>query len=341
MEYQGKTYFQGLPPHLQTRFYYDPVASAKGSLILTGKFHDEISGEDYVDLNVLSAQDIDVIKALSENEADPSAWHFAIDYLFSRVETFVEDPIQQGSFIVSDDPELTYEVAIGELAQMPDADSARDSYTLTADGQGEGYVTLMFANGRNPELTPAGDPPVMQIIRVLPELYNGDVKVRLSTNPLDEKVSLRHSSDFAAKPEHYEFEWYHAPPTDSGTQPPVYTYTNELYLGDSANPSSKSGVIQSPASELPALADYPADSLSLPDTLVVHAEEASSDLPASVFRPNDAVDFSAGIPDDIVFSAELGARDGFALYVNGVAAVIYSNGVIIWTGWPKTRIRAL
>jgi hypothetical protein len=34
--YQGKTYFQGLPPHLQTRFYFAPLESASGSLVLTG-----------------------------------------------------------------------------------------------------------------------------------------------------------------------------------------------------------------------------------------------------------------------------------------------------------------
>ena len=55
--YQGKTYFQGLPPHLQTRFYYDPLASAGGSLIFKGEFFDEIAGEDYLDLNVLSEED--------------------------------------------------------------------------------------------------------------------------------------------------------------------------------------------------------------------------------------------------------------------------------------------
>ena len=33
---------------------------------------------------------------------------------------------------------------------------------------------------------------------------------------LDEQVSLRHSGDFAAAPENYEFEWRSAPPTATG-----------------------------------------------------------------------------------------------------------------------------
>ncbi len=135
---------------------------------------------------------------------------------------------------------------------MPDADTARDSYALTATGQGQGYVTLMFGNGRNPNLTPASDPPVMKIIKVVPELYNGDLKVLLSSNPLDEKVSLRHSGDFAADTENYEFEWYWAPPSSDGTQPATYTYNNQTYLGNENLVASRQWrFIQTPESARP------------------------------------------------------------------------------------------
>ena len=330
--YQGKTYFQGLPPHLQSRFFFDPLASSKGSLILKGEFYDEIAGDDYLDLNVLSSQDLADLKALAENEDNTvkSQWESGIDGLKTRIETFVENPVQRGSYIVSSNSSLTYDAGAGALANMPDADTARDSYALTANGRGEGYVTLMFANGRNPALTPVGDPPMMQIIRVVPELYNGDLKVRLSSNPLDEKVSLRHSGDFAAQPENYEFEWYHAPPTASGTQPPTYTYTNQTILGNSENPASREWrSIQAPASARPPLADYPSDLVSLPNQVVVNGPDAdvSSSLPGIVFRANQPVDFSSGIPAKITFSASLEALDGFVLYVNGAVAVVHRNGV--------------
>ena len=330
--YQGKTYFQGLPPHLQSRFFFDPLASSKGSLILKGEFYDEIAGDDYLDLNVLSSQDLADLKALAENEDNTvkSEWESGIDGLKTRIETFVENPVQRGSYIVSSNSSLTYDAGAGALANMPDADTARDSYALTANGRGEGYVTLMFANGRNPALTPVGDPPMMQIIRVVPELYNGDLKVRLSSNPLDEKVSLRHSGDFAAQPENYEFEWYHAPPTASGTQPPTYTYTNQTILGNSENPASREWrSIQAPASARPPLADYPSDLVSLPNQVVVNGPDAdvSSSLPGIVFRANQPVDFSSGIPAKITFSASLEALDGFVLYVNGAVAVVHRNGV--------------
>ena len=330
--YQGKTYFQGLPPHLQTRFFFDPLASAKGSLILKGEFYDEIAGEDYLDLNVLSVQDLEDLKALAINEDNTvkAQWENGIDGLQSRIETFIENPDQLGTYIVSSESSLTYDAAADELAEMPDADTARDSYALTANGQGEGYVTLMFANGRNPGLTPVGDPPVMQIIRVVPELYNGDLKVQLSSNPLDEKVSLRHSGDFAARPQNYEFEWYYSSPTNSGTQPPTYTYTNQTYLGDSDEVATREWrSIQSPDSARPLVADYSPAVVTLPTQLSIYAADGpvSSTLPGTIFRANEPVDFSSGVPAQITFSVNLGALDGFVLYVNGAAAVVHGNGV--------------
>ena len=330
--YQGKTYFQGLPPHLQSRFFFDSLASSKGSLILKGEFHDEIAGEDYLDLNVLSATDTAALKALAVNEESSikAKWESAIDSLKTRVETFVENPAKRGTYLVTTDPALTYLVGATALATLPDSDSARDSYALTATGQGEGYATLMFGDGRNPNLTPAGDPPVMQIIKVVPELYNGDLKVRLSTNPLDEKVSLRHSGDFAAVPENYEFEWRSAPPTANGTQPATYTYANTTYLGNSANAASRQWrYVESPASSQLTLGDYSVDTLSLPATVTIRKPgyDASSGLPGLMLRSQSAVNFTSGIPSNLTFSAALGDLDGFVLYINGSAAVVYSNGV--------------
>ena len=330
--YQGKTYFQGLPPHLQSRFFFDSLASSKGSLILKGEFHDEIAGEDYLDLNVLSATDTAALKALAVNEEAPikAKWESAIDSLKTRVETFVENPSKRGSYTVSTDPALTYLAGATALATMPDSDSARDSYALTATGRGEGYATLLFGDGENPDLTPAGDPPVMQIIKVVPELYNGDLKVRLSTNPLDEQVSIRHSGDFAAVPENYEFQWRSAPPTATGTQPATYTFTNTTYLGNSASASSRQWrYVQSPGSSQLGLGDYSVDTLLLPGTATIRKAgyDASSGLPGLMLRSLGAVNFTSGIPSNMVFSAALGELDGLVLYINGSAAVVYANGV--------------
>ena len=57
-DYAGKTYFQNLAPHLQNRFYFDPNMGTTGALVLIGQFVDEIAGEDYLHLNVLSNADL-------------------------------------------------------------------------------------------------------------------------------------------------------------------------------------------------------------------------------------------------------------------------------------------
>jgi hypothetical protein len=60
----------------------------------------------------------------------------------------------------------------------------------------------------------------MQIIKVDPALYKGDLKVLAASNPLDEQVTLRHSGDYAGNPELYEFQWRYGFPTN-GTNPTI------------------------------------------------------------------------------------------------------------------------
>ena len=95
-----------------------------------------------------------------------------------------------------------------------------DSYALTATGDGAGYVTMVFGNGGNPNQQPQADPVQVQVFEVVPQLYSGDLKVVLSSNPLDEQVSLRHSADFAGNPADYEFEWRWA--TGAASAPATY-----------------------------------------------------------------------------------------------------------------------
>ncbi len=103
--------------------------------------------------------------------------------------------------------------------QLPDIrhpDTAVDSYALSTTGKDSGYVTLVFGNGKC--FTDAGDPVVMQIIKVDPTIYPGDLKVLLASNPLDEQVVLRHSGDYSARPENFVFQWRYGFPT-SGLPP--------------------------------------------------------------------------------------------------------------------------
>jgi hypothetical protein len=218
-DYAGKTYFQKLPPHLQQRFYLDVNVGRDGALVFKGEFVDEIAGEDYLNLNVLGPADLAELKNLcpATDVANKGAWDAAIDALSTRFETFSEDPNVPGTYVVdqSKDSRVFDKSA---LADITDPDTAVDSYALSATGKGTGYVTMVFENGE--AFTDAGTPISMQILKVDSSLHTGDLKVLLSSNPLDEQVTLRHSGDYAGRPDLYEFQWRYGFPTN-GTSPPL------------------------------------------------------------------------------------------------------------------------
>jgi len=180
----GILYFPALPPHLEGRVRYDPVARR---LQLRGEFVEPPAGESYLLLNVLTPRDRAVVASLS---GDP-AWQDAVAALAAEAEDVVEVPADSPGF---------------------------DSLALTAgDGQGTGYVTLAFGNSTN--LSAPAEPISLSLIKVTCPLYRGELKAVESPNPLAEQLTLRHSGDFAGHPGDFEFEWRTLPPSD-GLPPP-------------------------------------------------------------------------------------------------------------------------
>jgi hypothetical protein len=320
--YQGKVYFQGLPPHLQKRFYADLLRGEKGTLVLIGEFHDEIAGEDYLDLNLLSQAEEGQLKALVSN-GDPkkSSWDAAINGLSTRVETFKENPQQAGSFI----PDVVNNQDVGEndLVKITSSDTAVDSYALTASGQGIGYVTMVFGNGD--AFTDSGDPVQVKILKVVPQLYTGDLKVLIPSNPLDEQVTLRHSADYMGKPEDYEFDWRWT--TGASSAPSTYSTVMTQRLGAPTGNNHLWRIVSDPGTQRPSPAQYAAETaVPLPRSINVHPSdytdtEKSAGLPSVVLRSEAGVNFAAGVPGSVIFSADIGALDGFVLYVNGTVAL--------------------
>ena len=328
-DYQGKTYFTGVPPHLQKRLFYDPTRPTKGALVLLGKFVDEIAGEDYIDLNVLTAEDVAALKALcllsdtSDGSTTKSKWEFAIDGLATKVETHIENPFKPGTYIAAtaaDSEEARRPVTVDAttLATSSRSDTAVVNYALTATGKGSGWVSLIFGNGQ--AFTPTGEPVSVAVFKVAPRLNTGELKVQPSSNPLDEMVAMRHSGDFAAKPEDYEFEWRYAPPQD-GVAPPIYTFSMAAVAATTWQ------FVANPASALPTDSEWAAapSARSLPFTLALRTDAARAvTLPARVARMSGSLDFSERVPGRIVFSTDLeDTNAGFVLYVNGAAALAY------------------
>ena len=229
-DYAGKTYFQKLSPSLQQRFYYDANAGTLGGLTFKGEFVDEIAGDDYLNLNVLGAADLAELLGLcpDSDTGYKGKWDAAINALSTQLETFsesstlpidaVNNPVKIPGKYVVDTAKDHRAIDESTLADIRDRDTAVDSYALSATGKGTGYVTLMFENGE--AFTDSGNTVAMQIIKVDPSLYKGDLKVLLASNPLDEQVTLRHSGDYAGHPELYEFQWRFGYPTD-GTNPTI------------------------------------------------------------------------------------------------------------------------
>ncbi len=309
---KGKTYFQLLPPHLQQRVYFDPNIGDIGAVVLIGEFVDETAGEDYIHLNALSPEDTQVMKDLVDpDDGEASNWHRAIDGLATLVETFKEDPNKRGTYIP--DTTLSYTVNSESLAIVTNSDTAVDSYALTANGEGAGYVTLLFGNGE--AFTPKGDPVEMQIIKVIPQLYTGDLKTLVASNPLDEQTTLRHSGDFAARPGNYEYEWRYAAPID-GVAPITYQTEMTTALGNTATWQLEAN----PSSSLPEAFEYPSNTYTLPRSITVNDQDytAGSGLPGTVARATQSVHYSSGNEGEAIFSADLSALDGFVLYINRV-----------------------
>ncbi len=314
--YRGKIYFQGLPPHLQTRFYFDPLRGPRGTLVLLGEFVDEAAGEDYLRLNVLSGADLSLIANLpAADDSRRFGWLTAIGSLATRLETFVENPERAGTYRSNGTPAS---VAVDALAAVSSPDTAVVDYALTATGSGSGWVTMVFGNGR--AFTPSGDPVSVQVFKVAPRLNTGELKVQLSANPLDEQVSLRHSGDFAGRPQDYDFEWRYAPP-QGGVAPPIYSHTLTDRLATAWQ------LVSAPAGTLPTVAEYGAAlATTLPRTVTVNPVgfTGGTSRPGLVARSAAGVDFAAGVPSRIVFSADLAELAGFVLYVNGVPALAHN-----------------
>ena len=316
---RGKTYFQGLPPHLQNRFFFDPLRGTKGALVLQGQFVDEIAGEDYLHLNVLSAADMTALKGLPS--ATDALWSAAVDSLATLLETFIEDPAKAGTYKSNGSPRS---VSGQTLADISNPDTAVVNYALTATGSGAGWVTMVFGNGK--AFTPSGDPVALQIFKVAPVLNTGELKLQLASNPLDEQVSLRHSGDFAAKPEDYEFEWRYAPP-QGGVAPGLYSYVMTSRLATGPTNTGAWKLAQSPAGALPTATEYNAariTELSRTVQILAPGTTASQTRPGLVARSTAGVDFTSAVPTKIIFSATLADSAGLVLYVNGAPALAFN-----------------
>ena len=179
------------------------------------------TGEDYLNLNVLSTNDLETLEGLiHEDDANKKEWEFALKNLTTSLDRFVENATKPGTYAPM--PSANVVVPPRELAEIDNDDVAVDSYALTATGPGVGFVTLISGNGL--AFQEAGEPVSMHVLRVTDTLHRGELKVIESSNPLSEKVGFQQVVDLAAKTDLYNYEWRISAPID-GASPKVYQNT--------------------------------------------------------------------------------------------------------------------
>ncbi len=200
----GRYRFRDLPFHLKSRLTFDPINK---QLIFAGYKEVPAAAAPLLLLNVMSTRERDRLQAIYG--APPNTlWNSAIDVLYSlsRNPNGVTGA-NVGDYYVGlkgSDTALTYADALGPKA-------------LTAGkATGLGYVTLVENNAAGLGAAPIA----LHILRVVNPPVVGEIKLILSDNALDEKVTLRHANDFAGDPDGLNFEWWYQPAITS-TSPPA------------------------------------------------------------------------------------------------------------------------
>ncbi|HBA86042.1 MAG TPA: hypothetical protein DCZ95_18305 [Verrucomicrobia bacterium] len=186
----GLYYFNGLPPELSERFYYNPMLSSS-NLVLIGELQQPVAGDPYLLDNVLNANQRAILTSLvASNNEYLAEWTQAVNLMgISAVELAPNQPFT--------------------------------GIALNAPGSGAGYVALAFNNATNPVMGVSPSLPItLSLLRVTTNLASGAViPMQDPYNLLSEQVSMLFSLDFAGNPGNYEFDWRWTEPNPNGTTP--------------------------------------------------------------------------------------------------------------------------
>jgi hypothetical protein len=324
--YQGKKYFQDLPPDLQSRLYYSPRVGNYGGLVYEGKLVEDGSDTPYILPNYLSVADFDCLtisdpaKPTAAVFKDPNgaAWGLAsVDYKF----TFYA---KDAAGVYRGTPQTTTDNTVGikEVKSLPyDIPTAKSKtgvnrYALQPTGLGKGWVSMVFNNTDDPTNT---NPVSMSVFKVTDRLARGALKSFPSPNPLDPSLSLRHTNE-RINPGEYDVEWAYKASDGSGT-PPVYTYSYESMLGSTSwsyKYNSDEG--------FPPANNWESADLNLPNNLQQRKVDGLPKLtiPTLILKANSVPNLTTPLPFNYVFSSQLDPYTGFVLFISGVKAMAYN-----------------
>lgn len=202
----GKQVFSGLPYYLRVRLSYDPV---NRWLSWSGVLNENVLGEPLLLINVMSDTERRRIKQLSSE----AKFHSIIDALYdlTRNPNGVDDnhdgaPDQD--LLIGFTTNSAGRVVLENLGGLPKALTAGLPLPAAANAPGQTNY-LVLAENNDPALGAA--PVTLHVIRVEGGPFRGDLKVLFPDNVFDERLTLRHSSDFGGDPDRLLFEWWYHP----------------------------------------------------------------------------------------------------------------------------------
>jgi hypothetical protein len=177
--------FPKLPPSLYPRLGYDPNRGAHGRLVLEGQLVSTLTGSGYLLLNLL--------EGFEKTQVSDTA---------NGIDTALKSEWDTAVNLLPGDPELI-------VPNTPYVNAALGARFTN----GVGYVTLAFNNSTNAQQVPPAAPVSLSLIKVVPELYNGELEVLQPDDVLAEQLSLRYSADFAGQVSQTEYQWRWIEPT--------------------------------------------------------------------------------------------------------------------------------
>ncbi len=184
----ARWHFNGLPPALRSRLFYNPNASEGEELQLIGEYRTRTDNHNYLMLNLLTGAN----RAATTNET-----------AMTGITGEGGDSWREGIGAL---PTIALEITTNT--------APFDSLALPTTGLGTGYVTVVFNNSPDQNMVDPSEVIDMAIFRVSPELYRGRLDAILSENPLDKQMSVYYTADFRGTPERWEFQWEYADPRD-------------------------------------------------------------------------------------------------------------------------------
>ena len=226
----GRYAISGLPYQLKVRVLFD---ATQGTLLVTGSKDATVSVRPLLLPNVLSTSDLTTLQNFYvQNSPRSASWDAAAGILY----TLTRDP--NGTKIAGGYG-VGLDVARDAAGKPILTNGATTTVRATALGTkaisantlgSDAYIMLVENNAAT-----STSPVALHLFKVVNPPVIGEVKVIQSTNKLEEKITLRHSSDFGGNTSDWDFDWYYQ--TDPGTQPTLPGSNLGTASGSPTNPS--------------------------------------------------------------------------------------------------------